>query len=149
MVSPRLIPASNPLSSINDVFNGILLDGDMVGKVMFYGPGAGKLPTASAVCADIVDAIAHSDGIKLPEFKVATEDDVADFENYSCRRMFIFDKCGECKLDSKVAEKCFGCAIEQLACNGNRVALITEAMTEAKAREFVTKLNNCKSYRLL
>ena len=149
MVSPRLIPASNPLASISDVFNGILLDGDMVGKVMFYGPGAGKLPTASAVCADIVDAIAHADGIKLPEFKVATEDDVADFDNYSCRRMFIFDKCSECKLDSKVTEKCFGCTIGQFVVNGNRVALITEAMTEARAREFVEKLNNCKSYRIL
>lgn len=149
MVSPRLIPMTNPLSSINDVFNGILLDGDMVGKVMFYGPGAGKLPTASAVCADIVDAIAHVDGIKLPEFKVATEDDIADFDNYSCRRMFIFDKCGDCMLDSKVAEKCLGCEISQFAVKGNRVALITEAMTEAKARELANKLNNCKVYRLL
>jgi homoserine dehydrogenase len=144
-----MVQKANPLSRIDDVFNGILINANMVGEVMFYGPGAGKLPTASAVCADIVDAIAHADGIKLPEFKVATEDDVADFENYSCRRMFIFDKCGECKLDSKVAEKCFGCTIGQFVVNGNRVALITEAMTEAKAREFVEKLSNCKSYRLL
>lgn len=149
MVSPRLIPASNPLSGINDVFNGILLDGDMVGKVMFYGPGAGKLPTASAVCADIVDAIAHIDTIKLPEFKVTAEEDVACFDNYSCRRMFIFDKCGECALDASVAEKCFGCTVEQFTTNGNRVALITEAMTEAKTSKLVAKLNNCKSYRLL
>ena len=149
MVSPRLIPSSNPLSGINDVFNGILLDGDMVGKVMFYGPGAGKLPTASAVCADIVDAIAHEGGIKLPEFKVADESDIACFDDYSCRRMFIFDKCGECKLDSAAIEKCFGCKVEQFTCKDNRVALIAEAMTEAKAKEFTQKLNNCKSYRLL
>ena len=121
----------------------------MVGKVMFYGPGAGKLPTASAVCADIVDAIAHNGDIKLPEFKVAGANDVACFDNYSCRRMFIFDKCAECTLDSKTVENCFGCAIDQFICKGNRVAIITEAMTEAKANEFVTKLNNCKSYRLL
>ncbi len=149
MVSPRLIHVSNPLSSINDVFNGILLDGDMVGKVMFYGPGAGKLPTASAVCADIVDAIAHADVIKLPEFKVATDDDIACFDDYSCRRMFVFDKCDECVLDSKVAEKCFGCAVEQFMCKDNRVALVTEAMNEKKARELVGRLNNCKAYRLL
>ena len=55
-VSPMLIPWENPLSRINDVFNGILVEGNMVGQVMFYGKGAGKLPTASAVVGDVIDA---------------------------------------------------------------------------------------------
>ena len=149
MVSPRLIPYSNPLSGINDVFNGILLGADMVGQVMFYGPGAGKLPTASAVCADIVDVIAHMEsGIKLPEFTVANADDVADFKAYACKRFFIFDKCPECKIDSECINKCFGevCSYSVI---GEKVAVITEAMTEAKANELSAKLNNCKSYRVL
>ena len=53
-VSPMAVPESNPLARIDGVFNGILVNANMVGDVMFYGPGAGKLPTASAVVADIV-----------------------------------------------------------------------------------------------
>ncbi len=149
MVSPRLIPQTNPLSSINDVFNGILLGADMVGQVMFYSPGAGKLPTASAVCADIVDVIAHADsGIKLPDFAVATKDDVADFDSYSCKRFFIFDKCSECNITLECVEKCFGCKAS-FASFGNKVAVITEEMTEGAARAVAKKLNGCKTYRLI
>lgn len=141
MVSPRLIPYSNPLSGINDVFNGILLNADMVGQVMFYGPGAGKLPTASAVCADIVDVIAHMDSeIKLPEFSVANENDIADISDYSCKRCFIFDGDGSesiCTAAVKVAK------------NKNKIAVVTTEMREADATEIAKELNNCKSYRLI
>ena len=149
MVSPRLIPYSNPLSGINDVFNGILLGADMVGQVMFYGPGAGKLPTASAVCADIVDVIAHMEsGMKLPEFTVANADDVADFKAYACKRFFIFDKCPECNITAECVEKCFGTGASY-SVFGAKVAVITAAMTEADADAILAKLNNCKAYRLL
>ena len=56
MVSPCLIQSTNPLYMVNDVFNGILVHGNMLGDALFYGAGAGKLPTASAVCADVVEA---------------------------------------------------------------------------------------------
>ena len=149
MVSPRLIPHSNPLSGINDVFNGILLSADMVGQVMFYGPGAGKLPTASAVCADIVDVIAHMEsGIKLPEFTVATADDAADFKAYACKRFFIFDKCPECNLTAECVEKCFGAGCTY-SVFGNKVAVITDSMTEACAEGICNKLTAVKAYRLL
>jgi homoserine dehydrogenase len=149
MVSPRLIPHSNPLSGINDVFNGILLNADMVGQVMFYGPGAGKLPTASAVCGDIVDIIAHMDsGMTLPEFSTATDEDIAIFENYACKRFFIFEKCPECKITSECVEKCFGVK-SSFACMDNKVAVITEAMSERSAADIARNLKNCKTYRLL
>ena len=61
MVSPCLVKNSHPLYMVNDVFNGILVHGNMLGDAMFYGAGAGKLPTASAVCADVV-AVAQSMG---------------------------------------------------------------------------------------
>lgn len=149
MVSPRLIPHSNPLSSINDVFNGILLSADMVGQVMFYGPGAGKLPTASAVCADIVDVIAHMEsGIKLPDFTFASADDAADFNQYACKRFFIFDKCPECNISAECVEKCFG-AGSSYAVFGNKVAVITEPMTETASAALCEKLTAAKAYRLL
>ncbi len=59
MVSPVMINASNPLYSVNDVFNAIFVHGNMLGDAMFYGSGAGKLPTASAVVGDVVDAAKH------------------------------------------------------------------------------------------
>lgn len=58
-VTPCLITSSHPLYSVNDVFNAIFVRGNMLGDAMFYGSGAGKLPTASAVVADIVDAAKH------------------------------------------------------------------------------------------
>ncbi|MDD5936567.1 MAG: homoserine dehydrogenase, partial [Clostridiales bacterium] len=59
MVTPKLINSKHPLYNVNDVFNGILVKGNMLGDIMFYGSGAGKLPTASAVVSDVVDATKH------------------------------------------------------------------------------------------
>lgn len=59
MVSPFLVGDGNPLYGVNDVFNAIFVHGNMLGDAMFYGSGAGKLPTASAVSADIVEIAAH------------------------------------------------------------------------------------------
>lgn len=56
MVTPKMLGASHPLYSVNDVFNAIFVKGNMLGDSMFYGSGAGKLPTASAVAGDIVEA---------------------------------------------------------------------------------------------
>ena len=55
IVCPMFVPAESQLSSVDDVFNGILVRGDATGDVVFYGKGAGKLPTASAVVADVID----------------------------------------------------------------------------------------------
>ncbi|MGC6175062.1 homoserine dehydrogenase [Lacrimispora sp. 38-1] len=56
-VAPVMIGKEHPLYSVNDVYNGILVKGNMLGTSMFYGSGAGKLPTASAVVADIIEAL--------------------------------------------------------------------------------------------
>ena len=54
-VAPHLVPGDNPLAGVEDVFNAIAVRGNAIGDVMFYGRGAGKLPTASAVVADVID----------------------------------------------------------------------------------------------
>lgn len=58
-VSPKFISSKNPLANVDGVFNAIVIKGNMVGTIMFYGQGAGKLPTASAVVSDIIDVIKH------------------------------------------------------------------------------------------
>ena len=50
-----MLPKNHPLASVNDVYNAIYVNGDAVGDAMFMGRGAGRLPTASAVCGDIID----------------------------------------------------------------------------------------------
>lgn len=59
LVAPFLLGEEHPLGNVNDVFNAIFVHGNMLGDAMFYGSGAGKLPTASAVAADIVDIVKH------------------------------------------------------------------------------------------
>ncbi|MBR1757998.1 MAG: homoserine dehydrogenase [Lachnospiraceae bacterium] len=56
IVAPMLVPAEHPLHAVNDVFNGIFVHGNVLDNAMFYGRGAGKLPTASAVVADVIEA---------------------------------------------------------------------------------------------
>lgn len=59
MVAPAMVGESDPLYSVNGVFNAICVHGNMLGDAMFYGSGAGKLPTASAVVSDVVDEAKH------------------------------------------------------------------------------------------
>ena len=61
MVAPFLVRSTHPLYSVNGVYNAIFVNGESIGDVMFYGSGAGKLPTACAVVADVVDAAKHLD----------------------------------------------------------------------------------------
>ena len=135
MVSPRMIPMANPLSGVSDVFNGILVDANMLGEAMFYGKGAGKLPTASAVIADVIDIVAHAGTeVCAPKFTVATDADYADFNAYECRSCFSFVN-GADAMDS--IRRVFGDV--QTVTVGERVALIGEAMTEAAAQQKIAE----------
>jgi len=58
-VAPHLVPESCPMAGVDDVFNAVMIRGNAVGDVMFYGRGAGDLPTASAVMGDVIDALEH------------------------------------------------------------------------------------------
>ncbi len=132
MVTPRLVPLSNPLSGICDVFNGILVDANMVGEVMFYGAGAGKLPTASAVVADIIDIVAHKaqKNVRAPKFTVAADADYADFADYICKTCFSFaDEAGAAETIAAVFGKV------DTVCVDGRIAFIGAPMTEKEADE--------------
>ena len=59
MVAPMIVSEKHPLYHVNDVFNAIFVHGNMLDDAMFYGRGAGKLPTASAVVSDVVDEVKH------------------------------------------------------------------------------------------
>ena len=143
MVSPRMIPAANPLSGVCDVFNGILVDSNMLGEAMFYGKGAGKLPTASAVVADIIDIVAHlGTTVRSPKFAVATDTDYADFDAYKCRRCFAFAYSADAL---EQIGRVFGPV--QTVTIADRVSFISEELSEteaaAKAAETGLALVSC------
>ncbi|MDR1891908.1 MAG: homoserine dehydrogenase, partial [Oscillospiraceae bacterium] len=78
---PEIINRENQLSNVEDVFNAILVSGDAIGEVMFYGRGAGKLPTASAVIADIIDCAKHVDKRKMQDWENGVPGMVADYSD--------------------------------------------------------------------
>ncbi len=79
VVAPMFVPCTSQLANINDVFNGIMVRGDSTGDVVFYGKGAGKLPTASAVVADTVDCCKHLKARKYLFWSDTTEECIADY----------------------------------------------------------------------
>jgi len=79
MVSPAILKKESQLAGVDDVFNGIMVRGDAIGDVVFYGRGAGKLPTASAVVADIIDEAKHLGARKYVYWEAAQEGYVCDY----------------------------------------------------------------------
>ena len=73
-VMPMLVPHSNIMSGVNDVFNAVLVDGNAVDKTMFYGRGAGKFPTASAVAGDLIDSVKHQRTVFSQSWESAEDD---------------------------------------------------------------------------
>ncbi len=80
VVAPMFISNESQLSSVDDVFNGILVRGDITGDVVFYGKGAGKLPTASAVVADVIDCVKHFKARKYLSWNESTDNYVKPYE---------------------------------------------------------------------
>ncbi|MDR3644714.1 MAG: homoserine dehydrogenase, partial [Clostridia bacterium] len=79
MVSPAFIKCDSQLANVGDVFNGIMVRGDAIGDVVFYGRGAGKLPTASAVVADVIDCVKHLKARKYLDWLPAKDGYVCDY----------------------------------------------------------------------
>ncbi|MBR2907439.1 MAG: homoserine dehydrogenase [Clostridia bacterium] len=130
MVSPRVVPKQNPLSGVSDVFNGVLVDANMVDKVMFYGRGAGKLPTASAVVADLID-VWQTDARQVAEvvWTPASNDTVADFASYVCRSLVIYK--GTADSASALSTHFGGAEVKAFPALG-LLAVMTEELTEEK-----------------
>ena len=132
-VSPMLIAKTHPLAMVNDVFNGIFVKGNMVDDLMFYGKGAGKLPTASAVVADIVDAAKHK-GTNIMTIWNREKIDLKAKEDVLVAYFVRLEKVDE-GLKTRVNE-IFGEVKEVEALNGE-YAFITRVMKE---KHFAQKL---------
>ena len=133
-VSPCLVQKSSQLASVDDVFNAILVRGDAIGDVVFYGRGAGKWPTASAVVADVIDCAKHLGKRKVLDWDVPVEGEIADLSQIP----FAFYVRGALPagLSAEAAAKAVGAEkILQIPnAPANEVALLTKKQTETALR---------------
>lgn len=138
MVAPFLLGPNDPLYSVNGVFNAIFVHGNVLGDAMFYGSGAGKLPTASAVVADVVDEVMHQ-GETIPVYwgeEKLTLDDLND-----SRRRFLVRVKGDAASDLAAVEAVFGhvdpVSVPELT---GEFAFVTGVISEAEYKEKAEKL---------
>ncbi|MFV0343665.1 MAG: homoserine dehydrogenase [Anaerocolumna sp.] len=140
MVAPMLIKPTHPLYSVNDVFNGIFVRGNVIGDVMFYGSGAGKLPTASAVVADVVDAAKHI-GTNImtlwssKKLKLMSKDDIK-------HKFFVRVSDTSDKMQENIALEFGQVEVVKNPDVTNEYAFVTVPMSEATFEEKSAKVGN-------
>ncbi|MCI5510388.1 MAG: homoserine dehydrogenase [Oliverpabstia sp.] len=142
MVSPVMINSNNPLYSVNDVFNAIFVHGNVLGDAMFYGSGAGKLPTASAVVGDVVDAAKHLDTNVMVGWS-SKKLELMDVKNVENR--FFVRMGGSYTENLPKVEEVFGQVDSKVLAEVNgEFAFITGKMTEAEYQEKAAKLDDIR-----
>ena len=145
-VAPHLVDGEDPLAGVEDVFNAIAVKGNAIGDVMFYGRGAGKLPTASAVVADVIDAARHKDE-KKRMFWSEGGDDVAvpptDLESVWYVRV-------EGRLEEVKAAFPEAALMPRAGAPENEFAFLTpKAMTRSALDASLSRLSPCSVFRVL
>ena len=129
IVSPMVINNANPLSGVDGVMNAIMVTGDCVGDVMFYGAGAGKLPTASAVVADVVDAVKHVERSKKIMWQKPDTDIMADKDS---KKFAWFIRTAD---SAENVRKIFGkCEFVDHIVDGE-AAFVTEPLTQSETED--------------
>lgn len=142
MVCPAFISNESQLSSVNDVFNAILVRGDATGDVVFYGKGAGKLPTASAVVSDIIMAAKMRDNSKSLYWEDSDGDSAMDYKSLD-NRFYVRAICRDRAETLRRAEEMWG-KLKVLHRDGeeeNEVAFLTEAVNEGRFAEEIENLS--------
>ena len=141
-VAPAIVNKENPLSMVNDVFNAILLQGNMLGDVMFYGKGAGKLPTASAVVSDIVEAVNHKN-INLGIGWSAEKQELMNIDEVETRKFVRIEYNDKEKAKADV-KSVFGVdeVIEFFGLDGE-FAFVTNKAKEKELNDKLNELLNC------
>lgn len=142
IVCPMFVPRSSQLATVDDVFNGIQVRGDSIGDVVFYGKGAGKLPTASAVVADVIDCVRHFKARKYLFWDQAVPNYVRDYRRDTVA-FYVRGKAEDPAFALGQAEGLFG-SVQQLVRKGadkNEFAFVTEPLVE---QDFLEQLEQLK-----
>lgn len=141
MVCPVMIDSGHPLYAVNDVYNGILVKGNVIGNVMFYGAGAGKLPTASAVVADVVDAAKHMNRNIMTNWS-ENKLELADIGTSS--KSFFVRIAGSKAAKAAMVEDAFGPVKYIELDEMDEFAVITGMMTENAFEEAAAKVKGIR-----
>jgi homoserine dehydrogenase len=143
LVAPMFIKKECQLANVDDVFNGIMVRGDAIGDVVFYGRGAGKLPTASAVVADIIDAAKHLGARKYIYWLPAEAGYVRDYLDAPAV-FFVRVKSHDKAAALKIAGRLFG-KITEAVCPDmpqKEVAFITPELPEGELERALASLSS-------
>ena len=141
-VGPTFVSHNSQLSSVDDVFNAALIRGDATGDVVFYGKGAGKMPTASAVVADVIDAAKHIDKKKFFGWDAAEDNYVADY-NKSVNALYVRGTADDKQAVIKALNDSIG-AIHVLTRENapeNEIAFVTNPAVEGELKEKINAVN--------
>lgn len=141
-VAAHLLPKKRLLANVSDVMNGIVVKGNAVGEVMFYGPGAGKLPTASAVAADVIDAAKHIGMSKLLFWEDGDAETVGSTDEL-VSQWYVRAKC-----QSDEAAASFG-TISVVGSVGDELVFTTEPVSGAAFREKAEALQVQAAFRIM
>ena len=144
-VAPHLVSCENPLAGVEDVFNAIAVTGNAVGDVMFYGRGAGKLPTASAVVADVIDEVKHLKARKYQFWEPGSEDYVVDYRKGETA-MLLRLHCTDAEAAFAQAQQLFG-EVQRLHADGETaqdLAFVTPVMPEEGIDEQIAAFTDAK-----
>lgn len=130
MVAPFMISREHPLYSVSDVFNAVMINGNVVDQLMFYGRGAGKLPTAAAVVADVVEAVKLKD---VSETKPWSKEVLKpeDYKGYTTQFMVRLPE----TVDQEFCQEVFGAVRVLSGVVPGELAMITAPMTEGEYLE--------------
>lgn len=139
MVAPFMLPTTHPLYSVNGVFNAIFVRGNVLGDVMFYGSGAGKLPTASAVVSDVVEA-AKNLGTNLNMGWAEDELSLSNLDAASCK-FFVRVKGSAADRRDEITEKFGDIQVVELENVSDEFGYITEDMTEEAFKTNINKID--------
>ena len=143
MVTPRLIGSESPLAGVKDVFNGILVHSNMLDYSMYYGRGAGKLPTASAVVGDVI-AAAKNPGNHLTCVWEEKACSLADYKKLA-QKYFVRVAGNMADLKGDIEKVFAGASFVQLDNVTDEFAFVTEEMTELEYDKKAASINNIKS----
>ena len=147
-VYPALINKNHMLSGVTDVFNAVMVRGDAVGDVMFYGRGAGKFPTASAVVGDVIDCAKHLAARKYLHWGKGSEDYVADSSG-DIARFFVRLKSSNIDNTKKDVETKLNTASYIINEKENEIVLLTENDIEATLINQINSLDSCEVIKML
>ena len=143
LVAPMILPVASLLADVNDVFNGIMVRGDAIGDVVFYGRGAGKLPTASAVVADVIDEVKHLGARKYLFWERGAEGYVCDWKENAVSALVRF-RCPETHAALAQVNAVFGevSFVSAPHAPADQLAFVTPSMTEAELDAKLASLQN-------